>query len=267
MGGAKRDMSMLLDVKNLTVAYAGIKAVDGVSFSIAKGEIFALVGESGSGKSSIGLALTRLLPMPPAAITGQVILDGRDILASSEEEVRKARGGKIGYVFQEPASALNPVLTIGEQLSESIRLHAPDSDVRKRSVEWLKRVGIEAGESRLSAYPHEFSGGMQQRVCLAMALAAHPALLVADEPTTALDVTVQVQILRLIRDLQRQLDLSVLLISHDLLIVERIAHRVGVLSQGRLVELGKVSDVFQKPQHATTQALLRSRLLLGNPHG
>ncbi len=262
-------MSTLLEVRNLTVAYAGVKAVDGVSFSIAEGEILALVGESGSGKSSIGLALTKLLPVPPAETSGQVLLKGADVLALASEDVRRIRGKQISYVFQEPASALNPVLTVGEQIEEVIRLHtqAQDSEVRQQAVTWLKQVGIDKADNRLSAYPHEFSGGMQQRVCLAMALAANPELLVADEPTTALDVTVQLQILRLIRDLQRQLKLSVLLISHDLLIVERLAHRVGVLSAGRLVELGSVPEVFKNPKHAYTQELLRSRLVLGPSDG
>lgn len=257
-------MSSLLEVGNLSVAYDGVKAVENVSFSIAKGEILALVGESGSGKSSIGLALTKLLPMPPAAISGEVLLDGANLLALASSKIELIRGKQISYVFQEPASALNPVLTVGEQVEEVLRLHTqtPEPDIQKQAIAWLERVGIDQPDKRLRGYPHEFSGGMQQRVCLAMALAAGPELLVADEPTTALDVTIQVQILRLIRDLQRQLGLSVLLISHDLLVVERLAHRVAVLSAGRLVEMGAAAELFKSPKHAYTKELLNSRLLI-----
>lgn len=249
-------MSGLLAVKELSVSYGQTLAVDRVSFSINKGEIFALVGESGSGKSSIGLALTQLLPSPPAVVSGQVLLNNQDVLALRGEAIRKIRGSQISYIFQEPASALNPVLSIGEQLMEVASVD--------KSIEWLNRVGIESAQNRLAAYPHEFSGGMQQRACIAMALAANPMLLVADEPTTALDVTIQVQILRLIRDLQKELGLSVLLITHDLLIVERLAHRVGILSKGKLVEQGAVAEVFNSPKHAYTQELLKNRLRLGN---
>ena len=254
----------LLTVENLSVTYSHeggtVRAVDGVSFTIEPGEIAALVGESGSGKSSAALALTRLLP-PRAAVSGTVRLGGSSLLDAPEERLRAVRGGKIAYVFQDPASSLNPVLTIGEQLTEAVLLHtdARGAEARRAAVEWLARVGIGSAEERLGAYPHEFSGGMQQRACIAMALAANPSLLVADEPTTALDVTVQIQILRLLRDLQRQLGLSVLLISHDLTVVERLARRLGVMRQGRLVEWGPVAQVLGKPEHPYTQELIRAR--------
>jgi ABC-type glutathione transport system ATPase component len=251
----------LLEVHELSVRYGAVRAVDHVSFSIEPGEILSLVGESGSGKSSIALALTRLLPSPPAEVTGAVRMEGINLLELSEADLRAVRGRRISYVFQDPASSLNPVLTIGEQLLETVELHttAKGATARAHAAGWLERVGIPDAANRMGAYPHEFSGGMQQRVCLAIALAAQPALLVADEPTTALDVMVQIQILRLIRDLQRDLKMSVLLISHDLTVVERIAHRVGVLSRGMLVETGPVRDVLHRPQELYTQQLIRAR--------
>ena len=258
----------LVSVEDLSVVYrshdATTQAVDGVSFAIEPGEILALVGESGSGKSSVALALTRLLPSPPAVISGRAVFNGADLLRLSEPQLQAVRGGKIAYVFQDPATSLNPVLTIGEQVVEMIAQHTEAHGVaaRRAAVDWLTRVGISSVGERLAAYPHEFSGGMQQRVMLAMAMAAHPALLVADEPTTALDVTVQVQILRLLRDLQRTLRLSVLLISHDLMVVERLAHRVGVMSAGRLVEWGAVEQVLHQPAHPYTKALLRYRSMM-----
>jgi peptide/nickel transport system ATP-binding protein len=254
--------------------------VDGVSFSIEPGEVVALVGESGCGKTSVALALTRLLPAPSALVSGRVTIErlparpataqaGVNLLEASEEVLRALRGGMISYVFQDPATSLNPVLTIGEQLLETIVLHtkARGEEATRLAIEWLGRVGIASARQRLNAYPHEFSGGMQQRVCLAMALSARPSLLIADEPTTALDVTIQVQILRLLRDLQRTLHLSVLLISHDLMVVERIAHRVGVMSDGRLVEVGAVEQVLHQPSHPYTKELLRYRSMMVLPRG
>jgi ABC-type glutathione transport system ATPase component len=258
----------LLTVEHLSVVYEGrgesVRAVDDVSFTVEPGEVVALVGESGSGKSSVALALTRLLRTPPAVLSGRVVFDGVDLLRTPEDSLRTVRGGKIAYVFQDPATSLNPVLTVGEQLIEAMTLHteARREDARRVAVDWLRRVGIPSAEERLEAYPHEFSGGMQQRACLAMALAARPSLLVADEPTTALDVTVQVQILRLLRDLQRSLALSVLLISHDLTVVERLAHRVGVMAKGGLVELGSVGQVLRQPAHPYTRELLRYRSMI-----
>jgi ABC-type dipeptide/oligopeptide/nickel transport system ATPase component len=255
----------LVSVEHLSVTYVSrgeqTRAVDGVSFTIEAGEILALVGESGSGKSSVALALTRLLPTPPAVVCGRVMFGQNDLLEVSESTLRMIRGGKVSYVFQDPASSLNPVLTVGEQLVESIERHtsARGAQARREAAEWLKRVGIAQAEERLRAYPHEFSGGMQQRACLAMALAARPSLLIADEPTTALDVTIQVQMLRLLRDLQRSLNLSILLISHDLMVVERLAHRVGVMTNGKLVEVGPVAQVLTRPAHPSTEHLLRVR--------
>jgi peptide/nickel transport system ATP-binding protein len=257
----------LLTVEDLCVTYRherkSVRAVDHVSLTIEPGEILALVGESGSGKSSVALALTRLLP-PAASVSGRLMMGGTDLLELSGEALRALRGGAISYVFQEPATSLNPVLTIGTQLVETVELHteARGAEARRLAVEWLSRVGIPSAEERLGAYPHEWSGGMQQRAMIAMALAARPALLVADEPTTALDVTIQVQILRLLRDLQRTLNLSILLISHDLTVVERIAHRAGVMAAGRLVELGSVAQVLHQPGHPYTKELLRYRSMI-----
>ena len=254
----------LLTVEHLSVTYAQdptpVRAVEDVSFAVDSGQVVALVGESGSGKSSAALALTRLLP-PAAAVFGRAALEGVNLLDAPFETLRSLRGGRIGYVFQDPASSLNPVLTIGEQILETIVLHtdARGAGARRAAVDWLKRVGIASADERFNAYPHEFSGGMQQRVCIAIALAANPALLVADEPTTALDVTVQVQILRLLCDLQRELNLAVLLISHDLLVVERLARRIGVMRHGRLVEWGETAQILNRPAHPYTQELVRAR--------
>ena len=260
----------LLDATELSVTYTTrgerITAVDRVSLSVEPGEVVAIVGESGSGKSSLALALTKLLPSPPAEITARhVRFNGMDLLTASEAELQGIRGSKIAYVFQDPAASLNPVLTIGEQLREAIELH---TEHRGREAEgiglaWLERVGIPTVQRRLGAYPHEFSGGMQQRVMIAMAMASQPALLIADEPTSALDVTVQVQILRLLRDLQRRHHLALLLISHDLLVVRRMAHRVLVLSQGRVVESGPVEQVLYRPSHPYTKSLLEARASMG----
>ena len=255
----------MLTVEALSVVYeqAGsvVRAVDGVSFSIEAGEIFALVGESGSGKSSVALALTRLLPSDRCRLEGRVVLDGTDLLQVPEAALREIRSGRISYVFQDPGASLNPVLTIGEQLLETITLHtaARGAEAKRLAVEWLERVGMASARERFGAYPHEFSVGMQQRVCLAMGLAARAAVLVADEPTTALDVTTQVQILRLLRSLQQALRLTVLLVSHDLTVVERIAHRIGVMRAGRLVECGATSQVLRAPAHPDTKELLRWR--------
>ena len=254
----------LLSVEHLCVSYHHrdtlIPAVKDVSVAIEAGEVVALVGESGSGKSSVALALTRLLPAG-TEVSGRVVLKQTSVLDASDETLRAIRGGTIAYVFQDPSTSLNPVMTIGAQLLEAIAWHTPvrNEEARRLAVEWLQQVGIPMPAQRLRAYPHQLSGGMQQRVCLAMALAARPSLLVADEPTTALDVTIQVQILRLLRDLQRRLNLSVLLISHDLTVVERIAHRVGVMSEGTLVESGAVDQVLHRPTHPHTQSLLRAR--------
>ncbi len=262
----------LLRVDDLSVCYQTgdqkVLAVDQVSFSIEPGEIVAIIGESGSGKSSLALAITRLLPRSSAQICARRILfEDTDLLEASEASLRNIRGGRISYVFQDPSSSLNPVLTIGEQLRETILTHTRcrKSEADPPSLEWLRKVGIPQEHLRLSAYPHEFSGGMQQRVMIAMAMASRPALLIADEPTSALDVTVQVQILRLLREFQQRFGLAILLICHDLLIVRRLAQRVMVLYQGRVVETGAVNHVFEQPAHPYTRRLLEARAYLSGP--
>lgn len=261
----------LLSIEHLSVIYQGpmgsVRAVEDMSLAIEPGEVVALLGESGSGKTSAALALTRLLP-PSTGIAGRVVVDGINLLEASPKMLRTMRGGRIAYVFQDPAASLNPVLTIGEQLVEMITLHGGKrgDDATRLATDWLGRVGIPQPSQRLGGYPHEFSGGMQQRVCLAMALCAHPALLIADEPTSAVDVTVQVQLLRLLRDLQRTFNLSVLLISHDFTVVERIAHQVGVMRKGRLVEAGPLARVLTQPTHPYTQELLHYRSLMALRH-
>jgi ABC-type dipeptide/oligopeptide/nickel transport system ATPase component len=257
-----------LDVSELSVSYQGragaapVRAVERVSFSMEPGEVLALVGESGSGKSTIALALTRLLPQPPARVqANRLVFDGQDVLAAPPDQLRALRGRDVAYVFQDPATSLNPVLTVGEQLREVLqqRGRVARGEADRQAALRLESVGIPDAARRLGSYSHELSGGMQQRVMIAMALAAGPKLLIADEPTTALDVTVQVQILRLLRDLQRRLRLALLLVSHDLLVVERVADRVAILTQGRLVETGPVAQVFRQPAHPATRELLAAR--------
>jgi ABC-type dipeptide/oligopeptide/nickel transport system ATPase component len=256
----------LLSLEKLSVAYrqhgAPVLAVDGVSLSMEAGEMLGIVGESGSGKSSVALAITRLIMAPGAALSGRVLFEGEDLLTVSEARLRAIRGARISYVFQDPSTSLNPVLTIGEQMREAIAWHTMQHGhaAEARAVEWLSRVGMPAPRERLRMYPHELSGGMRQRVMLAMAMASQPALLIADEPTTALDVTVQVQLLRLIRSLQQAEGLAVLLISHDLTIVERVCHRVAVMRNGRLMELGATAEVLAHPRDAYTKQLLAARL-------
>ncbi len=253
----------LLSVTNLSVAFSqGGKqtlAVDGVSFSIAKGETLALVGESGSGKSVSALSILKLLNYPAASHpTGQILFNGQDLLKASEDELRQVRGNDITMVFQEPMTSLNPLHTIQRQIGEILELHKGlrGEAAKARTLELLALVGIRNAEERLDAYPHQLSGGQRQRVMIAMALANEPHLLIADEPTTALDVTVQAQILKLLKELQQRLGMAMLFITHDLGIVRRIADRVCVMLKGKIVEEGPVADVFAKPQHAYTQKLL-----------
>ena len=253
----------LLSVQNLTVQFASgskpVTAVDDLSFSIAPGETVAVVGESGSGKTTAALALTRLTPPPPACrLSGQVLWqDGTDLLTCSDTDLRKARGGKLAYIFQEPSTSLNPVFSIGFQISEALRLHQPAiSNVDAEVARLLGLVGIRDPELRSRDYPHQLSGGMQQRAMIAMALACQPKLLVADEPTTALDVTIQAQILDLLRDLRQKLGMSVLLITHNFGIVANFADRVLVMLDGKLVEQGPVKEILRSPQHPYTKALL-----------
>ena len=251
----------VLQVTGLNVRFAQegalIHAVRDVSFSVAKGETVALVGESGSGKSVTALSTVKLLP-DSAAVTGSVLYQGREMLGASEADLRRVRGNDISFIFQEPMTSLNPLHTIEQQVSESLALHQGLSGpkARARVVDLLHKVGIRDGESRLSAYPHQLSGGQRQRVMIAMALANGPELLIADEPTTALDVTIQAQILDLLADLKRSEGLSLLFITHDLNIVRRIADRVCVMQGGQIVEQGVTADIFANPQHPYTQKLL-----------
>lgn len=252
----------LLDVRDLRVDFLladrTIEAVRGVSFGVAAGETVAIVGESGSGKSVTALALTRLLPMPPARITsGSIEFRGEDVLAMERRRLRDLRGGKIAYIFQEPSTSLNPVFTIRSQIAEAIRLHRPDvDDVDAEVVRWLDAVGIHDPGQRMHDYPHQLSGGMQQRAMIAMALACQPDLLVADEPTTALDVTIQAQIMELLASLKERFGMSVLLITHNFGIVAGFARRVIVMYRGLIVEEGATEDVLRRPQHPYTQALI-----------
>jgi len=262
----------LVVVENLQVHFFGgehpIRAVDGVSFDIAEGETVALVGESGCGKSVTAMSLARLVPQPPGRCAGgRVLFGGRDVLAMNEHELRSLRGREISYIFQEPGSALNPVFTIGWQITEAIKLHRPDADARAEALEMMRLVGIPEPEQRLRSYPHELSGGQQQRVMIAMALACRPKLLVADEPTTALDVTIQAQILDLLRDLQKQLGMAMLLITHNLGLVAETAHRVNVMYAGRMVESGEATAVLATPRHPYTRALLEAVPKLAGAEG
>jgi len=255
----------LLSIEDLSVVYrhngTSIRAVDQVSLTVEKGEVLAVVGESGCGKTSLALAITRLIQPPGEIETGRVVFQGHDLLKAPPSALRGIRGRHISYVFQDPATALNPVLTVGAQLREVIQLHTErrGTQADAYAVELLSQVGIPSPSERLDAYPHELSGGMRQRAMIAMAIASRPSLLIADEPTTALDVTVQVEILRLLKTLQETLGLSVLLISHDLTVVERICHRIAVMYAGKLVELGPVEEVFSNPAHPYTMGLLACR--------
>ena len=253
----------LLSVENLSLGFRDLRgqvtsAVRNVSFSLEAGEGLALVGESGSGKSITALTLARLLPEPPAVIqSGRVMLDGRNVLEMSESELRAVRGRRISYIFQEPASALNPVFTIRSQIAEVLETHRPDvRDLDAEIVYWLNEVGIVNPQDRLHAYPHQLSGGMQQRVMIAMALAARPDLLIADEPTTALDVTIQAQIIELLARLKQAHKMAVILITHNFGIIRQVADRVAVMYRGDVVEQGPIDQVLHHPQHRYTQALL-----------
>lgn len=255
----------LLSVENLAVEFATprgqLRAVDGVSWSVAAGETLALVGESGCGKSVSALAVMRLLQRPIGRIVqGRVMFDGQDLLARSEEAMREIRGRDIAMVFQEPMTSLNPVLSIGLQLAEPLRIHLgmTAEQARARSIELLGMVGISDAERRLRQYPHQFSGGMRQRVMIAIALACNPRLIIADEPTTALDVTIQAQILELMKDLSRRLGISLVIITHNLGIVARYADHIAVMYAGRIVEQGRAYAVFAAPSHPYTHGLLRS---------
>ncbi len=258
----------LLDIKNLQIDFTSndetVRAVDGVSLSIAAGETLCIVGESGCGKSATALSIARLLPTPPARFSGgEILVEGKDVLKVSKADLRRIRGRVVSYVFQDASVSLNPVFQIGTQIKEMLKLHRPEVANDDEVVRLLKLVGIPAPESRLKNYPHEMSGGMQQRVMIAMALASQPKLLIADEPTTALDVTIQAQILELLRELKQRLGMSLLLITHNLGIVGEIADRVAVMYAGQIVEIAPARDLLKRPLHPYTRALMNSVPKLG----
>jgi ABC-type dipeptide/oligopeptide/nickel transport system ATPase component len=253
----------LLHIRDLEIEFRRYgaeptRAVQKISLDLMPGESMAIVGESGSGKSATALALARLLPEPPATIrAAKLEINGKDILRLNEKELRQVRGKEIAYVFQEPSTSLNPVLTVRTQMAESLRLHRPEvKDLDAEIIAWLDKVGIVDPAKRLLAYPHELSGGMQQRVMIAMALCTQPRLLIADEPTTALDVTIQKQIIDLLAQLRRDLGMSIVLITHNFGIIRDIADKVVVMFRGQVVEAGPVEEVLKNPQHAYTKALL-----------
>ena len=255
----------LLSVRDLRTYFqtedGTVKAVDGISFDLERGETLGIVGESGSGKSVTNLSIIRLIPEPPGKIvSGEVIFNGADILDLSPDEVRHIRGKRISMIFQDPMTSLNPVYTVGEQIAEALRLHRGLSrkDAYKAAVEAMKEVAIPDPARRVDNYPHQLSGGMRQRIMIAMALACDPELLIADEPTTALDVTIQAQILELLNNLRQTRKLAVLLITHDLGVVAEVADRVAVMYTGRIVEEASVEEIFENPRHPYTQGLLRS---------
>ena len=260
--------STLLDVKDLRVSFftdeGEVRAVDDVSFTIKRGETLALVGESGCGKSVTALSLAKLVATPPGEYKGgEILLEGKDVLTMDRETLRAIRGAKISYIFQEPATSLNPVFRIGYQIKESLQIHRPNDATDAEVARLLKLVNIPEPERRMRDYPHQLSGGMQQRVMIAMALACNPALLIADEPTTALDVTIQAQILDLLKELKQKIGMSVLLITHNLGIVGDLADNVAVMYAGRIVEYAPAAALLRKPLHPYTIALMRSIPRLG----
>jgi len=256
---------MLLEVKNLKTQFATqdgiVHAVNGISYQMAEGETLGIVGESGCGKSVGVMSLMRLIPMPPGRIVdGQVFFDGRDLMQISDDEMRAVRGHKIAMIFQDPMTSLNPVLTIGQQIAEALQLHLKMSkgDARHRAVELLEMVGIPSAASRLDDYPHQFSGGMRQRVMIAMGLSCNPQLLIADEPTTALDVTIQAQIVDLVKRLRDDMGMSIIWITHDLGVVAGLADRMAVMYAGYIVEEANVGELYSEPRHPYTLGLLGS---------
>ncbi|MEI2327075.1 ABC transporter ATP-binding protein [Priestia megaterium] len=258
-------MEKIIQIKNLHVqfsTYGGrVQAVRGVSFDLHKGETLAIVGESGCGKSVTSQSIMRLIPTPPGRITsGSILFKGQDLTKLPEKKMRDIRGADISMIFQDPMTALNPTLRVGEQISENIMQHENISKekAKEKAFEMLELVGIPNPKERLKQYPHEFSGGMRQRIVIAMALVCNPEVLIADEPTTALDVTIQAQILELFKDIQQKTDVSIVLITHDLGVVAQVADRVAVMYAGKIVEIGTRRDIFYTPQHPYTKGLLRS---------
>jgi len=252
------ETSPLLDVRDLSVAFGERTVVDRVSFQIAPGETLGVVGESGSGKSVTAFSILRLLQATGRITGGEVRFEGRDLLTLSEKEMRAIRGARISLIFQEPMTALNPVMRIGDHIAEALTVHgmASRADAKLRSIELLDAVRIPDAARRVRDYPHQLSGGMRQRVMIAIALACRPPLIIADEPTTALDVTIQAQVLDLLRDLRSRLNLSLLLITHDFGVIAEMADRVVVMLKGRIVEEGPVRQILRDPQHEYTRALL-----------
>ena len=254
----------LLEIRNLSVEFGTVsrplRVVDGVSFALNAGQILGVVGESGSGKSMTALSVLRLLPEPPARVTGEVLFQGRDLMRLPKRDMPAIRGKDIGMIFQEPMSSLNPLMTIGDQIDEAILLHErlPAAERRDRVIKLLQMVGMPDPESRLGAYPDQFSGGMRQRVMAAMAMACNPKLLIADEPTTALDVTIQAQVLELMLDIRRRFNSAILLITHDLGVVAETCERVVVMYAGRIMEDARVDALFTNARHPYTQGLLQS---------
>jgi peptide/nickel transport system ATP-binding protein/oligopeptide transport system ATP-binding protein len=264
-GSAGAAASPVLEVNDLETIFhtrdGAVHAVNGVSFQIGEGELLGVVGESGSGKSVTMMSLMKLLPMPPAEVTnGEVLFQGRNVLDMSDTELRALRGGEIGFVFQDPMTSLNPVFTVGFQLIEPLREHLKLSkrEAKKRAAELLTLVGIPSAADRLNDFPHQFSGGMRQRVMIAIALACDPKVLIADEPTTALDVTIQAQILELVKDLRRDLGMGIIWITHDLGVVAGIADRVMVMYGGQVVEHADTRELFRSPRHPYTRALMET---------
>jgi oligopeptide/dipeptide ABC transporter ATP-binding protein len=265
-------MKPLLEVRNLTTKFytqdGVVHAVDDVSYDVNVGETIALVGESGCGKTVSALSIIRLIAEPPGKIeSGEVLFEDHDLMKLSPDEIRKVRGGKISMIFQEPLTSLNPVLTIGRQLSEGMEFHMQLSklDAEREAIKLLKLVGIPHPETRIKDYPHQFSGGMRQRVMIAIAIACKPGLIIADEPTTAVDVTIQAQLLELIKGISRELNTALILITHNLGVVARYAHRVFVMYAGRIVEQGNALDVYHHPIHPYTAGLLGSVPRLDEP--
>ena len=258
-------MAKLLEISNLTTHFftqdGVVKAVDGIDYDLEEGEVLGVVGESGCGKSVHALSIMRLVPSPPGrTIAGEVVFEGEDLLKMDDAEMRNIRGNRIAMVFQEPMTSLNPVLTIGRQLTETLELHQKmnKQQAKSRAAELLQTVGISDAARRLVDYPHQFSGGMRQRVMIAMALSCNPKLIIADEPTTALDVTIQAQILELMQDLARDFGTAMIIITHNLGVVARYAHNVNVMYAGKIIETGSALEIYHNPKHPYTLALLNS---------
>ncbi len=263
-------MSNVLEVQNLKTYFftdrGTVKAVDGVSFNVEKGKTLGLVGESGCGKSVTAMSITRLVGPPGRIVSGEILLNGRDLVTLSDREMRQVRGARISIIFQEPMTALNPVLNVGFQIAEAVLAHekVSKSEAWARAIDAMKAVAIPDSDKRAKDYPHQLSGGMRQRIMIAMALVCSPALVIADEPTTALDVTIQAQILELLDSLREKYHLSLILISHDLGVIAEVAETVAVMYAGKIVEIGPAMDIFHNPKHPYTQGLLQSVPRLGS---